>query len=154
MSTILAIDPGPTQSSWLVWSEGKIVDHGIDSNSEVREFCAGWNGVDVVVIEWLQSYGMVVGAEVFDTCRWVGRFAEAAERGHPCRVEFLTRTRIKTHLCNTPAAKDPNVRRVLLDRFGGDHAKGTKAHPGPLYGVHDDIWAALAVAVVYAETAA
>ena len=33
---------------------------------------------DVVVIEKIESYGMAVGAEVFDTVLWAGRFAEAA----------------------------------------------------------------------------
>jgi hypothetical protein len=35
---------------------------------------------DVVVIEKIESYGMAVGAEVFDTVWWAGRFAEAANR--------------------------------------------------------------------------
>ena len=92
---------------------------------------------------------MPVGAEVFETVRWSGRFEEAL---HPTPVVQLTRKTIVVHLCGSARAKDPNVRRVLMDRFGGDAAKGTKARPGPLYGIHADLWAALAVAVTYAET--
>ena len=41
-----------------------------------------------------------------------------------------------------------------IDKFGGskETAIGKKANPGPLYGVKKDIWAALAVAVTWAET--
>ena len=52
---------------------------------------------------------------------------------------------------NVPKA-DALVRRAMLDRFGGDGAKGTKKAPGPLYGFHADCWAALAVAVTWSET--
>ncbi len=89
------------------------------------------------------------GAEVFETVRWAGRFEEAC---HPIPVVSLTRKAVVLHLCHDQRAGDPNIRRVLLDRFGGDGAKGTKAHPGPLYGISGDVWAALAVAVTYAES--
>ena len=46
--------------------------------------------------------------------------------------------------------RDSLVRQRLIEMFGGDRASavGTKAKPGPLYGVASHAWAALAVAVV------
>ena len=92
---------------------------------------------------------MAVGAEVFRTVHWSGRFAEAL---HPTPVFLLPRKAVKIHLCNSLRAKDANIRQALLDRYGGKSAAvGRKAEPGPLYGVHADVWAALAVAVTYAD---
>lgn len=101
---------------------------------------------DVVVIEKVESYGMAVGAEVFDTVLWAGRFAEAA---HRVPVVMLPRRAVKLALCADSRAKDANIRQALIDRFGGSAAIGRKAAPGPLYGISRDVWSALATAVTY-----
>ena len=83
--------------------------------------------LDVVVIEQVESYGMAVGREVFETVRWAGRFEEAA---HPVPVALLPRRTVKLHLCGSPRANDGNVRMALLDRFGGrELAVGRKSSP-------------------------
>ena len=54
-------------------------------------------------------------------------------------------------------ATDSNIRVALIDMFprtgqntkGEPCAKGCKKHPGPLYGVSKDVWAALGVAITY-----
>lgn len=151
--TILAIDPGTTQSAWVVWADGSVSNHAIEPNAELldrlrqRRGAIGW--ADVAVIEQMASYGMPVGAEVFETVRWAGRFEEAL---HPTPVYQLPRRNVKLHLCGSARAKDANVRQALLDKFGGKAAVGVKAHPGVLYGIHGDLWAALGVAVTFAET--
>ena len=158
--TILAIDPGTVQSAWLLFADGRPVDFGIWPNAALLDALrsgaptASGDGQffepDVAVIEQVASYGMPVGAEVFETVRWSGRFEEAL---HPTPVVQLTRKTIVLHLCNSPRATDSNVRRALMDKFGGDASIGLKRSPGPLYGFHTDLWAALAVAVAYAEGA-
>ena len=99
-----------------------------------------------VVIEKIESYGMAVGAEVFDTVFWAGWFAEAV---HRVPVVLLPRRAVKLALCGDSRAKDANIRQALLDRFGGSAAVGRKASPGPLYGISRDVWSALAIAVTY-----
>jgi hypothetical protein len=91
----------------------------------------------------IASYGMAVGASVFETCVWIGRFVQTASvsGGNVTRV---FRKDVKLHLCNSPRAKDGNVRQALIDRLG---PQGTKKAPGPTYGVKSHEWAALAVAV-------
>ena len=89
---------------------------------------------------------MAVGAEVFDTVCWAGRFAEAA---HRVPVVMLPRRAVKLALCGDSRAKDANIRQALIDRFGGSAAIGRKAAPGPLYGITRDVWSALAIAVTY-----
>ena len=153
VTRILAIDPGYIQSAWLALDDGVPTTFRIEPNDDLLvalrgiEYLIG--GADVVVIEQIESYGMAVGREVFETVRWAGRFEEAA---HPIRVEMMPRRRVKTHLCGSARAKDANIRQALVDRFGGDSVyRGTKAAPGPLYGISKDVWSALGIAVTYAE---
>lgn len=152
---VMAIDPGSTQSAWLVLNPATfgIRSFAITPNEELLEHLRTGVSADVnvVAIEWIESFGMAVGREVFETVHWSGRFTEAIEsrRG---RVVQLPRRTVKLHLCGSPRAKDPNIRQALVDRFGGSAAKGTKAKPGPLYGVANDVWSALAIAVTHAET--
>jgi hypothetical protein len=150
---ILAIDPGPVQSAWMAYDleEETPLGFGIVPNPEVLDLAVlSRPDLEVVVIEKVEGFGMAVGVEVFETVFWTGRIAEAAAR-HGVKVRRLGRKAIKRHLCGTHRAKDPNVRQALLDRFGGSAAKGTKAAPGPLYGVSSDVWSALAVAVTFGE---
>jgi hypothetical protein len=110
----------------------------------------------VLAIEMVASYGMAVGATVFETCVWSGRFIERwlvsdKRRPEPVRVH---RKEVKIHLCGSMRAKDANIRQALIDRYGGkESAIGKKANPGPLYGMSGDCWSALAVAITAAETA-
>lgn len=154
--TILAIDPGPAQSAWLALVDGQPNDFGIWPNEQLlealrdRSIVRRFHGIvgTTIVIEQIVSYGMAVGAEVFATVHWSGRFTEAAS---PTPVVQLPRLKVKQALCHDSRAKDPNIRQALIDRFGGPDAirKG-----GALYGVSKDVWSALGVAVTWAEIGA
>ena len=111
-------------------------------------------------------YGMAVGRTVFDTCRWVGRFQDRFESKSDILSHLVYRKAqnkedgiegVCMHICKNNRAKDSNVRQAIIDRYpatgGGKTPQiGTKAQPGPLYGVSADVWAALAVAITFAET--
>lgn len=149
---MIAIDPGNERSAWVCYDQGTVIGAGIEANDTLRERMhrsAEFTGDGPVVIEMIASYGMPVGREVFETCLWIGRFMEAAGG-----AELVYRKDVKMHLCQSPRAKDANIRQALIDRFGPgkDAAIGKKASPGPLYGFKADMWAALAVAVTYADT--
>ena len=146
MTTILAIDPGSAQSAWLRYDGTRPKGFGITANDVLVRALRTGGLPDVVVIEKVESYGMAVGAEVFDTVLWAGRFAEAA---HRAQVVLLPRRAVKLALCGDSRAKDANIRQALLDRFGGSAAVGRRAAPGPLYGISRDVWSALAIAVTY-----
>lgn len=155
--SILAIDPGPKQSAFVVYDPayGIVLDSGILFNDVLLNDLRYPSTVphshpyDAVVIEKVESFGMAVGAEVFETVFWSGRMAEAAT----VPVDRIGRKAVKLALCGTTKAKDTNIRQALIDRFGGSDAIGRKATPGPLYGIKADMWAALAVAVAYTEGA-
>lgn len=149
--TLLAIDPGATESGWVVLTdEGVPSSFGKSPNDEVREIVYTMAGGDCrMAVEMIASYGMPVGAEVFETCVWVGRFIEAwTGPGVSPDVVRVYRRDVKLHLCGQARAKDGNIRQALIDRYGGkDAAIGKKATPGPCYKMSGDMWAALAVAV-------
>jgi len=139
---ILAIDPGPVISAHVVWDGREILDMGISDNYELLALVGGDNAADELVIEQVCSYGMAVGASVFETVFWSGRFAEAWLGN----FHRLPRMDVKMHLCHDSRAKPKNISQALRDRFG---EKGTKKAPGLLYGVKDHIWAALALGVTF-----
>lgn len=147
---ILAIDPGTTDSAYILWNGEKPLEFGIKPNSEIFPILAkhGTNQPDtLLVIEKIESYGMAVGVETFETVHWSGRFHQYwTDIGGNPQVTMLGRKTIKMHLCSSMKAKDGNIRQALLDRFG---PVGVKKAPGILYGVSSHIWAALAVAVTH-----
>lgn len=158
---ILAVDPGTTESAWVVLGEsGVVLAHAKESNERLRERllpivggpfvftppAGGCVYLKHVAIEMIASYGMAVGAEVFETCLWVGRFLELCS-DLPTRLVY--RKDVKMHLCHSMKAKDANIRQSLIDRLG---PQGTKKNPGPTHGISGDCWAALGVALVARET--
>lgn len=150
----LALDPGYERSAWVVYNTetGGIRAHAIEPNAIVLDHLRKGLSLEVgmVIIEKLASYGMTVGAEVFETVYWSGRFAEAAER-HSMAVGRIARLEVKIALCHDSRAKDSNIRQAIIDRYGGKSAIGTKQNPGPLYGIKGDEWAALAVGIAWGE---
>jgi hypothetical protein len=146
VSKILAIDPGPRNSAFIVW-DGEILDMGIIPSEDLlgaiwKSFHRG-RGINSCIIESIASYGMAVGEEVFTTCRWIGRYQERWFQYSGEEAVLVPRLKIKLHHCKSAKANDSNIRTALVDRFG---VPGTKKRPGLLYGVKKDIWSALAIA--------
>lgn len=154
---MIAIDPGPLKSAWMIYQGGCILDMGIDKNDHVLALLRGYykrqsgeTPEHTLVIEWIETFGMSVGRDVFETVYWTGRFSEAYGGGE----DRVTRRQVKQVLCGSHMkVKDSDIRQALIDRFGGIGGKqaavGDKKNPGPLYGVRKDLWSALAVAVTY-----
>lgn len=146
---ILAIDPGTEQSGWCLYDTESVIGCGVSPNGPLL-YGINDMAADFLAIEMVASYGMAVGKDVFETVRWIGRFQQAWKR--PDDAMLVYRRDVKLHLCNSAKAKDANIRQALLDLFprtgGGKTPQvGTKAKPGPLYGVSSHAWSALAVAV-------
>jgi hypothetical protein len=123
-----------------------------------------------LVIEMPRARGMPTANEEFLTCVEIGKFLMAW--GGPWSFAF--RMDIKLAICGQARATDSNVRTALIDIFGGKQKavggkKCTKCKgkgwvgvgrptcpkcggakweqpPGPLHGMAEDEWAALAVA--------
>ena len=169
MGKILAIDPGNEYSAYVEYDTdtGYIGEFAKAKNAYVmgrmwkfrQECCA-------MAIEMPACYGMAVGTTVFETCRWVGVFQQKfrCRDGLPTYLVYRKAQNkehgidsVCMHICKNNRAKDSNVRQAIIDRYpatgGGKTPQiGTKAQPGPLYGVSKDVWAALAVAITFSET--
>ena len=163
MSLILAIDPGSVESGWCVVDAdtGLMPDRfGKTRNADLlaaitegMDTLSKWH-IDHFAIEMVASYGMPVGADVFETCVWIGRFDQAIAEVFATEPALVYRKDVKLHHCNHPRANDATIRQALVDRFAPgqrNHGKGTKAEPGWFYGFHSDIWAAYALAVYAAD---
>ena len=143
---ILAIDPGNIESAYcLMDSETyKPIEFGKISNVQMLMKIIELK-YDKIIIEMIASYGMAVGASVFDTCVWIGRFIQA----RTCvDFEYIYRKEEKMNLCYSMKAKDSNIRQALIDRFGD---VGTKSNQGFFYGFKKDIWSAFAVGCTYLD---
>jgi hypothetical protein len=152
---LLSIDPGDKRSAYCIYdteSENPIIESDILENEDLLTFINNpdvyhWNEF-YLACEMIASYGMPVGHTVFETCVWIGRFWQASYIWEH-KKHFVYRKDVKLTLCGNPRAKDGNIRQALVDIFGD---KGTKKNPGKLYGFHDDMYAALAVAVAFERT--
>jgi len=138
---ILAIDPGTTESGFVLWDGERAVEKGVNDNQDILTIIAV-APYDLLAIEMIASYGMPVGKETFQTCLWIGRYIQA--HGDDDAYTLCYRKDIKMHLCGSMRAKDAHIWQALVDRFG---APGKKGNQGVLYGVKSHERAALAVAV-------
>lgn len=151
---IIAIDPGSEKSA-LIWWNGEsenISNKGILENHRVLEMLQEIpntvHRLPILVIEKVTSYGMPVGASVFDTVFISGRFWEAWHHFVGTSCHMLPRMEVKMHLCHNSRAKDSNIRQALIDRFEPD-LEPRQRPKGILKGIKADTWSALALAVTY-----
>ena len=143
---ILAIDPGNIESAYCLIDKEtyKPVEFGKISNEQILMKLLE-SDYKLLVVEMVQSFGMPVGKEVFETCVWIGRFVQARQCAD---YEYIYRKEEKLNICGNLKAKDSNIRQALIDRFG---IVGTKKNPGWFYGFKADIWSAYAVGITYLD---
>lgn len=148
---ILGIDPGTAHCGWVLWETelqgGCVVVSGDDTVDAMLLRINLVHSLDpstVVVIERVQSTGQA-GADLLQTAEIVGRLQQRAlDRGH--RVALVYRREVLAALDVTgKGSRDTLVSQRLKEMFPA--GKGTKANPGPLYGLSGHAWQALAVAV-------
>ena len=159
MGTILAIDPGNTQSGYVVVEHDgeeirRVLEAGKVENAAMLQLLERklYANCYDVAIEMIAGMGMAVGQEVFDTCVWIGRFWQIALQHTGYAPTRIYRKEEKRLLCGRDSAKDTNIRLALVDRYAPgqpNFGKGTKNDPGFFYGFANDMWAAMAVAVTY-----
>jgi hypothetical protein len=158
MRDIIGIDPGNEQSAFVQLEDTHVVDMGILPNDAMLlrlERPSQSTGMELA-IEMVAPMGMPIGRTTMHTIMWIGRFTQQWAELTGRIPNLIERHAVKRHICHNTTAKDSNITAALADRYGGSvkAAKGTKAAPGPLYGIHDDIWQALAVATTHLEQGA
>lgn len=152
--SILAIDPGNEESGYVVWDGHTIIDKNKINNDELLNLIPkGWEGISLVTIEMVASFGFPAGQTTFDTVLWIGRFLQKAEENNYV-VKLVFRKTIVIHHCSSPRGSDAVVRQALVNKYGEDD---TKKRPNELYRtpnkmwMNGDIWNAFALATFWTE---
>lgn len=144
---VLAIDPGPIQSGVVKFDGTRVRFADVLPNSDVLKIIADDNS-DVMAIELFVATGQPLADESLYTVRWEERFRLAS--GDPEQVLMIPRRAVKKAVGVDHRANDAGVNAALRRLIG---EKGTKADPGPCYGVKSHAWAALGVAyAAYKQT--
>lgn len=162
---ILAIDPGNVESAFTVYAAAirKVVRFAKVSNQKLLDnlhyLCTTYS-IDAIYIEGVQSYGMPVGKDVFETAYMVGRIYERIqllELEAPVVGHIIHRSDVKMFWCKKTAhVKDSNIIVAVVDFFDpqrtyGRFGKGTKKEPGPLFDMSKDCWSSTAIAIMGAS---
>lgn len=162
VTILLAIDPGDVDSAAVLfdvraWRPERFI---VCDNEEMRRLIRVL-GYDAIAIEQTPPYTLSTAAghnyvpsQVVTTAVEVGRFIECAA---PREAALVSRLDVKKHLLGRANGNDTAVAEAVRAHYGGSTkaAKGTKAKPGPLYGIKGShLYAALAVAITYLETGA
>lgn len=95
---VAAIDPGTRESALVVWNGRHIARVEFLPNDRLVALLRTGLSLQVLLaIEQVESYGMAVGRDVFETVWWAGRFAEAQLSRHG-EVRMVPRRTVKLHL--------------------------------------------------------
>lgn len=139
--TVYAIDPGNFETAYFLLKGDGTFGHfakipNADFLVNLRN-AVELRTVDIAfACEMVGSYGMAVGASVFETCVMIGRIQEIVGP----HLRLIPRSSVKSTI---KGRNDSEIRTRLIEQFG---PPGTKKKPGKTYGVVADMWAALALA--------
>jgi hypothetical protein len=143
--TVFAIDPGNFETAYFILrGDGtfggfsKVPNHVfLEQLRNLKTMDGSYPGPNYVfACEMVGSYGMAVGASVFETCVMIGRIQEIVGPS----LRLIPRSSVKSTI---KGRNDSEIRTRLIEQFG---PPGTKKKPGKTYGVVADMWAALALA--------
>ncbi len=138
---VLGIDPGTHESGFVLLIDGKVASSGVMENEDMLRVVQD-DKSDLLAIEGFLARGNVIDNNCVQTIRWEGRFQQAW--GCPDEVLLVSRLAVKKFLSLPGSANDAKVNARLREVFG---EKGTKAKPGPSFGITSHAWPALGVAL-------
>lgn len=164
-TNIFGVDPGPRMTAFcklngvagfhMLGRKNVVLDHATLKNEELRkrirrewvtqfDAASGW-----IVVEMITPQA-TMGASTIETANVVGAIVALATL-FKMRVGTVARSKVlKHHGVKRGAKADSELRRAMIERFAADEdaALGTREHPGPLHGVANHQWSALAVALM------
>lgn len=162
---ILAIDPGPKTCGAALYDPGAQRVLWADKAAPVASLCdhlwtphpetPWWGSSPLVLIERVRSYGKS-GNSLFETSEAVGRLYQSALSAglevHLVPRKWVVRA-LGADRKDAPGGKTPDS-KVIAAMLALVGPKGTKAAPGPTYGVTSHAWQALGLAVAWDESEA
>lgn len=110
----LFIDPGTTQSGYVIYDGIKIYESGVLPNEKIEAILEQKSFFDYVGIEQIEGRGNVLGKETFETLIWSGVFKHAAK---PKSVFFAPPAHVRAFLTGRPNVSDKQVTEALLKRY-------------------------------------
>lgn len=149
---VLAIDPGDKESGFVIIQPTKdrrlnskfsLIRHGNIPNFDLLKIItSNSEGVEVGLIEMIQSYGKPVGESIFNTCRWIGKF-ELRMNDNSWRTALVFRKSIINFHLSSAAVKNPDslIRKKMMAKYPQE-SKGITKHS----------WQALGLASMYLES--
>ena len=147
---IIGIDPGNEETAYAVMAEDyTVIEADKQANDQFLDYTLPAlirSGINTVVVEGIQSYGMAVGKTVFETCYIVGECRRVAKL-EGAEVRIYARPEYARALVGGMKVKDSTVRQALMTRFGGDK----KGEPLYLLKGNSDKRSAFAIAVYHAD---
>lgn len=135
---ILCLDPGPLMTGLCIYDTDTRLGSKaseIKNESLLRAIVEKKVKADALASEDIVSYGMHVGNETLDTCKWIGRFQQAWVDHYSEFAVLICRKDVTEMVCDSRTANDTAVYAALTHIYGGsrDIARGTKKAPGPLF---------------------
>jgi hypothetical protein len=164
---ILAIDPGPEESAYVLLEQGKrswkngiwlkILDCAKEDNELLRERLSYDEfGQDILAMEEIVGRKWS-GREVTDTAFWSGRLCEAG----CCSFVLINRSKIRWHIGKEKGTNDSKIITRLIERFCPDifekfttgeltrNKMINAAREKYFKGFTEDIWQAFALGVTW-----
>lgn len=143
---VLGIDPGTTETGYcLIDDNYNIHTAGKLPNGEFLTLI-GQMQASHIACESIQSYGMAVGREVFETAYFIGEI-RCISRLMGIPFDLYPRPEYAKSICGVSKINDSVLRQSLLLRFGGDK----KGEPLFLLKGASDKRSAFAVAVYHMD---
>ena len=146
---IACFDPGTDESAVVLYDciKNKVVDHFMLENYFILDKIPYLNA-DRLACEMFAPY-LGLGQETLDACLWAGRFIQRwLDLGKDKQSYSTIFRREVTKALEVKPTKgkstDGLVRKAVISIVG---EPGTKAKPGPTYGLVEDEWQALAVGI-------
>ncbi len=117
---IIGIDPGNAETAYCeIDNQYRILDVWKAQNEEVAKMLKRrCTSKHLVAIESIQSYGMPVGKEIFETCFWIGEYIRICKDMY-LEYSLIPRPEYARRICGVGKINDTILRQVLLLRFGG-----------------------------------
>lgn len=157
---ILGIDPGSSLHGWCLYDPvTNRIEFGHEEHDKVIDIIRrmGATHFDLhCAIELPVPRQQPFGYYLADTVFLAAQLAQAwKDQMLECNMALITSNMRSMHFCGVPNCKDPQTNGALYDRLADGTqkgSKGTKAEPGPMYGMNNQhVKDALAIAIFYAD---
>jgi Holliday junction resolvasome RuvABC endonuclease subunit len=122
---LLAIDPGPEKSAYMLLEDGVPKSSAWESNHHLLDLCDDFRQMnhqwqaDHLAIEYVYLRGMKVYQQAIDTIFWAGRFTQAWNGTHT----LIDRRDVKAVLCGNQKADNTSIKYSIIDNYFGGKAK-------------------------------